>query len=350
MKAACPRLFEAEATRDGRLAGAERASFERHAKTCSVCARELLELERLGETLRAHASNAADELHARRERTRLLATFDRDLLAARDGGAARRRLVAAAVSMAVLAGVVVVCRARPWAARPVHVEASSAVVHADPATAWSERVEGDREVVDLDHGALSIRVDHATSTRRLVVVLPDGELEDTGTTFTVSADDGRTTRVAVQEGSVVLRLRGRPSATVRAGGVWTPAAPPAIASACASSTPSREPAPPPLPRSPRPAAQPPRAATSSGFAHDPSLDLVGPMAALDRGDNTAAADGFARFLRGHPSDPRAEDAAYLCVIALQRSGDRDGTRAAATEYLRRYPAGFRRAEVETLSQ
>ena len=43
---ACPRLFEVEALRDGRLGGGpERASFERHTKVCTACAREAQALE-----------------------------------------------------------------------------------------------------------------------------------------------------------------------------------------------------------------------------------------------------------------------------------------------------------------
>ena len=72
------------------------------------------------------------------------------------------------------------------------------------------------------------------------------------------------------------------------------------------------------------------------------------MAALDGGDDHGAAARFAGFLGRHPRDPRAEDAAYLRVIALQRSGDDGGMKAAGAEYLRRYPAGFRRAEMESL--
>jgi TolA-binding protein len=96
--------------------------------------------------------------------------------------------------------------------------------------------------------------------------------------------------------------------------------------------------------------QPPRVPTSSEPARVASADFGCPMAALDRGDNRAAAEGFARFLRDHPGDARAEDAAYLRVIALQRCGDHNGVRAAGLEYLRRFPAGFRRSEVEMLSR
>jgi hypothetical protein len=74
------------------------------------------------------------------------------------------------------------------------------------------------------------------------------------------------------------------------------------------------------------------------------------MSALDRGEDREAAAGFANFLVKHPQDPRAEDAAYLRVIALQRAGDKPAMEHAALEYLRRYPSGFRRAEAERLSR
>jgi outer membrane protein assembly factor BamD (BamD/ComL family) len=74
------------------------------------------------------------------------------------------------------------------------------------------------------------------------------------------------------------------------------------------------------------------------------------MSALDAGKHREAAAAFTRFLRRHPADRRAEDAAYLRVIALQRLGAREDTRRAAQEYLRRHPTGFRRAEVERLSR
>jgi hypothetical protein len=74
------------------------------------------------------------------------------------------------------------------------------------------------------------------------------------------------------------------------------------------------------------------------------------MDALERGDNHQAATLFATFLGKHPGDRRAEDAAYLRAIALQRCEDIVGTKDAAREYLRRYPYGFRRLEMEPLSR
>jgi TolA-binding protein len=74
------------------------------------------------------------------------------------------------------------------------------------------------------------------------------------------------------------------------------------------------------------------------------------MAAFNGGDNERAAALFAAFLSEHGADPRAEDAAYLRVLALQRSGDTASTQRAARSYLARYPRGFRQAEVAPLAQ
>ena len=83
---------------------------------------------------------------------------------------------------------------------------------------------------------------------------------------------------------------------------------------------------------------------------DAALDFRAAVALLDAGADRDAAASFARFLAKHPRDPRAEDAAYLHVIALQRCGADDDMKRAAERYLQLYPAGFRRGEVEKLSR
>jgi FecR-like protein len=346
----CPRLFEAEAIRDGRLAGAERASFERHVTVCPACSREVQALGALAESLRAGPPDhtVADELHVRRERTRLLAAFDRALLAPRRSRSFGHRLLWPVVAALVVA-ILVLPRVRRPTWPPAH--ASNAVVHADSTAVWTERMVGERENVVLERGALWVHVDHSSGEGQLLVVLPDGELEDIGTTFMVSAEDGRTTRVAVQEGHVVLRLRGQAAIALGPGDTWIPGPRP-VASAWASVVAPAGPAPTArLDRgewstpSPRPSAS-----LASPRASDPSIDFRAAMAELDVGDNAQAAAAFADFFDKHPRDPRSEDAAYLRVVALQRSGDSAGMRHAALEYLRRYPAGFRQAEVEPLSR
>jgi hypothetical protein len=343
--ASCPRLFEVEAARDGRLAGVELASFERHMTACPVCSREAAALEAPAAALRATSAGKRDELHVRRERTRLLATFDGELVV--PGRQWSRWLWPVPVA-ALMVGLFIFWRR--WPAAPVPI--LSAVVRTSSAATWSEQTEGRIERVRLVRGSLWLHVDHSSrGSRRLLVILPDGELEDIGTTFTVSADGEHTTRVEVQDGSVVLRVRGQLAVAIGPGGTWSPMPTPATP-ASASSASLADPIP-----SGR-AAQPLRSAglpnpsepLASAVAPDPSDDFRAAMATLDAGDNAGAAAAFASFIAKHPLDPRAEDAAYLRIIALRRSGDEDSMKQAAEQYLRRYPSGFRHAEVETLSR
>ncbi|HWZ89182.1 MAG TPA: FecR domain-containing protein [Polyangiaceae bacterium] len=350
-RALCPRLFEVEAASDGRLTGLELANFQRHMTACPACRREAQALAALDEALRAIPTNQLDELQTRREKTRLLAAFDRDLVKPRRHWRARWLLWPTPIA-ALVASLFVFWHLRasqPLPAQPAR--AASVVVHADSTALWSEQTEGPLDQIRLERGSLWLHVDHSSQkARRVVVLLPDGELEDTGTTFTVSAEGGRTTRVAVQDGSVVLRLRGQSAVALGPGETWSPNLPPP-ASACASCAPPPEALPsaklsPPAPTAPRPSSAEP---VASVLVPDPAIDFRAALAALDAGDNTGAAAAFETFLVKHPRDPRAEDAAYLRIIAFRRSGADGSMKQAAREYLRRYPAGFRRAEVQALA-
>jgi hypothetical protein len=342
----CPRLFQAEAVRDGRLDGAERASFERHAACCAACSRETRALEKLSHALRESEAEDADEMRVRRERIRLLAAFD-DVLVVPDRHRHKRPLLwLAVVSVGIVVGMLVLKRFRLGLE---NVQASSTVIRASEATIWSKYVVGDREKLILEQGDLWVHVDHSFKQHKLVMTLPDGELEDNGTTFDVSAERDHTTRVAVREGRVLLRLHGRPSLTIGAGETWTPQDP---------VSPARtEPVPPdPVPPARQPASFVPNApllrssASDSARSSDVSAEFRAAMDALGRGDNRDAARLFEIFLVKHSRDPRAEDAAYSRVIALERCGDSRRMKQAAEEYLLRYPEGFRRAEVERLSR
>jgi len=371
-KLACPRLFEVEALRDGRLLGAERLSFQRHLDSCACCSREVVELQTLADRLCNSGAEAdADELHARRERTRLLAAFDAKLAPPERTLVPRGWLVGAAAASLLVLSFFMYFRARSAAAPGTQ---RAVAVHAEGSASWSRRSEGPVEKILLERGALSIHVDHTGEKRRLLVVLPDGELEDIGTTFTVSAEAGRTTRVSVASGSVVLRIRGQAPLALRAGEIWRPSQP-AVVSTCPSCEPppaagaTSAPIIPPsaAPTSPLSSARvqgvqgaqtalPPSdrraspAASAEGHEPSPSLDFRAAMALLDSGDNAAAAARFSSFLNAHPRDARCEDAAYLRVIALQRTGDAGSMREAASRYLRQYPNGFRRAEVAALAR
>jgi hypothetical protein len=330
--------------RDGRLAGPELAGFARHMSNCRTCADEAKAFEGLAEALRVgSAGENRDELHVARERTRLLAAFDHSLVSSEHGRGPW--LLPFATAIAVFCGVLLFVRSPPREPRQTR---SDAVIRADASAVWSQHVDGDVETVVLERGALAIHVDHSPSRRgRFVVQLPDGELEDIGTTFVVSAADGRTTRVVVQDGSVLLRLRNRPPVALNAGQTWT-----SEVGLPAKVEPVTDVPPPvkveqlrveraPTPRPPAPLAPATR---------DPSVEFRAAVRLLEAGDACAAGADFATFVRTHPRDARAEDAAYLRIIALQRCGSDEGMKAAAREYLSSYPTGFRRAEVERLSR
>jgi FecR protein len=344
---ACPRLFEVEALRDGRLGGAQQRNFERHLVACPVCAREAETFDRLGDAARADTDDGrADELRVWRERTRLLAAFDRALVSRQRAGSPRRRRYLPVAAALAIAGVMVFGVARR-VLEPARV--ARAEVHAGGSTVWSRRIgTGNRDEIALERGLLWIHVDHSSAGGPLLVVLPDGELEDVGTTFTVSADGGHTTRVAVEQGRVVLRLRGLPAVDIRPGGVWLPAEPtapipPTTASPAPEPTTQSDQSPPPR------ASRPPRVHSSPAMAvPDPLVGFRAAMGALRAGDNRRAATAFASFLVEHPRDPMAEDAAYLRVIALHRIGAGGDVKRAAKDYLQRFPTGFRRSEIENL--
>ncbi len=373
MKAGCPRLFEVAAQRDGRLDGAEAVRFQSHLAVCDVCKREARALQALSEALRFARDFADDdELHVRRERTRLLAAFDASLVPAPRSRVElwRRSAVAVALLSALTALVFVFWPARPDRSRfreaPLARPPAVVTVRADSGARWSRQVEARLDKIILESGALSIRVDHAGSRRRLLVILPDGELEDIGTTFSVSADAGHTTRVTVQDGKVVLRLHGKLPIALGAGDSWSPPPAPAVM--------LREPTPPPTPARPvqraapdavapriqskpepapaLPGVEPTPSATSAPqrITPDPapSADFRAAVSAFESGDHARAAARFSVFLSQHPGDPRAEDAAYLRTLALQRSGNYAAMKQAAHDYLSRYPRGFRRAEVDGL--
>ena len=344
----CARLFEVEALRDGRLGGAERKSFERHLGACTVCAREARSLETLAEAVRrdVHGETGVDELHLWRERNRLLAALDGDLVSSKGRSAARHLLFWPTAVVATVAAIVVLWHGRP-AVEPLRASRTS--IRADGGTFWSKRTgNGDREEIALERGVLRIHVEHAGRGGGVLVRLPDGELEDLGTTFTVSADGEHTTRVEVLEGKVSLRLHGRPSVEIEAGSMWVADAP-AIAP---PAPPLQVEAPRARDRSgPRGSARAVRVRQAAVVATpDPLVDFRTASAALRAGENRQAAAAFARFLAEHAGDSMAEDAAYLRVIALQRMGAEDDMKRAARDYLERFTGGFRRAEVEGLAR
>jgi hypothetical protein len=348
MASVCPRLFEVEATRDGRLAGADLTRFESHLARCASCSEEYRALDSLGASLRSLPVVTTDELHARRQRTRLLAAFNASLLPAPSG--AKRWLAPLIVAATLTTLTLTLWHSRTPAPAPAPAAHEAIAIRPSPKTQWSRQVESHRETITLVAGTLSVSIDHTLSPRRVRVLLPDGELEDLGTTFSVTVAAGATTRVSVQDGTVILRLSDRAPIVLGANESWSQATPTPPASAPQTTRPlpaQRAPAnaPAPAPATSAPEAMPDISATDTAAS-----DFRAALSTLNSGDSSLAATRFATFLTRHPTDPRAEDAAYLRVIALQRAGSTSAMNAAALDYLRRYPQGFRRAEVEALQR
>ena len=151
--------------------------------------------------------------------------------------------------------------------------------------------------------------------------------------------DGRTVEITVDAGRVAFR-RGRDAPIILdVGDRWVARDPVATVENAPPSSPPRKrdraPAP-PAPATPR---------AESGL----EVGLREALAALDAHDPAAAARTLRDVVRNYPDNPRAEDAAYLLVVALQRAGDRDAASAAARAYLQRFPDGLRRAAVEPIA-
>jgi hypothetical protein len=222
---------------------------------------------------------------------------------------------------------------------------------------WVRERDGQTETIRLDDGRLSLKV-HRGEGERVIVRVPDGEIEDRGTTFSVEVAHGRTERVSVEEGAIELRRAGSPTVTLSAGESWQRDAAPVV-SAVVAAPPSFESAP---AASAAPSAsvtsadkKPPRTvhvarATSGPAVERAPSELTSGFRALSEGRSDEAATLLGEAQRHAANDAGAEDAAYLRLVAVARGGDRDRARSLARAYLAKFPRGFRRAEVEALAR
>lgn len=334
---------------DRRIAAHDVASFERHLQTCPACARELHELRRLKELGQQLPWPKTEPLQRRRERGELL----RRAHGADASTAPGRWRWGAAVSLCllVLGGV---ATERALRRETPGRENVSYEVLPGSGRAWRE-VQGGHDVrLQLREGEITVRISKLEAGQSFVLWLPDGELEVRGTTFTVELASGRTSRVAVREGLVALRLAAHPERLLGANQVWQ-----AESLAQPDSSPSVEPAPlassaessrSAAPRPPVTAPSVTRAAAPVVSSAEPSTatDFALAMATFSRGDFASAEQLFQRFEARHPRSSQVEDSLFLRALSRERRGDARGASALATEYLRRYPGGFRAAEAGRL--
>ena len=234
----------------------------------------------------------------------------------------------------------------------------SVSVSANPGARFTEKVADGRHVVELVDGEFDFDVNHRDGEPRLLVRVPDGEIEDIGTKFHVSVSNGRTERVSVTEGEVELRRTNEPKLRLIAGMTFTPSPAPVSSSSASSAqaapspvapTPplavvtSSAPLPPPVvalqPAPPKLASLSPQAVATSP-TKAPSLESgkasTEPVAT--EGDHAS------RPVRGLSE----EDRAYLAVLRALNGQDKAAVRKLAEQYLARFPNGFRQREVEAL--
>jgi TolA-binding protein len=364
---ACARAWQAEAVEDGRLSGADRASFARHAATCEVCAREVRALARLRQAAERLPVRASTPLERRRLRNDLLRRANG--LAVRTSPALRSRSLAAALAaMAVLAAFVLWLRApTPAPASLPAPDVPTFQITASDGAEWRTVERSASLRLSVRRGRFELEVDKLRAGQRFLLDLPDGEVEVQGTRFVVEVDGLQTRSVRVIEGRVALRLRERGPLVLGAGEGW-PAEAAAVPAPAASSAASALGAGGAAPAAKAPASGPPRAgrvepapalaegselsdrATPSDRASAAGVDFALAMSTFSAGDYGRAEQLFIGFERDHPGDARVEDATFLRAVARARRGDSSGAQALAREYLRRYPRGLRRIEAERLAQ
>jgi hypothetical protein len=322
----CRRLWEVEAARDGRLQGDTFDDARRHQAHCADCTRQVERLERLGRALRAAGPAPLDTMSQRRMRHVMLERADASLTA-------RRPRVSARLAWVTALGLLLVGAAGAWRVWSGHTPtARPYAVMPDPKAAWSERIEGRLWRLRLEAGTIRLAVHHRPGEPRLVVDVPDGQIEDQGTRFSVTVELNQTTRIDVEQGTVVFRHR---DGTV----VWVTGASPWRRNSTQS-------APMPSFAQTTPEQRPPEVAPSTAVRQADELRQTRARSRVLRPRDTSPAPSGASV-----PDPRSEeDSVYLHVLALMGEGQRDEARAAAQAYLRRFPAGFRRVEVEQIAR
>ena len=337
----CQRKWQVEAVRDGRLRGKDQDSAVRHRATCAECGREDRKLVALRHDMSCLPELARDPMTARRSRQRLIAALNRSILEPPVPESSLR--AAFALALAIAAVVVGRFAIGHTVTRTSATEVPGSVVEvrAEAGARWSERTSREIDQVNLWEGAAAFTV-HSHKLQRLVIQLPDGEVEDIGTVFEIRVSEQHTRRISVTRGRISVRLLGRPAFTLGAGEAWEPesAAPkdtqtqnqPVRASAAPSSAPSLA-----------------AVTTASGVASRSSRVAVRPRALVrpEKGSNLAS----------QPEDSRpkpriqnsgldgAEDDAYLQILKSLNGQSYVEVCALAKDYLLRFPSGFRRVEV-----
>jgi ferric-dicitrate binding protein FerR (iron transport regulator) len=194
------------------------AALLEHAKSCEICATQLVVLKKRREFRDAFPvlSSIADEA------PRVDATTG-DARAR----AARRRHVLLMIT-AVIAIVLFIVRSRAFYAPPAPMEGDASGTLGPPRfrifnlanALFESKVEGATVHASMTRGVAVFQVDRLTPNQRFLLALPDGDLEVRGTRFVVTVEAGKTQGVDVNDGKVALRLHGHDEIVLSAGERW----------------------------------------------------------------------------------------------------------------------------------
>jgi hypothetical protein len=297
-----------EADRDGRLDQRDQASLSRHLAVCAECRAFAGDLARLGELVERPLGRPTTPLEHQRARLALL--NDAAMLGASHPtpgsrwGTPKPRLVIGLAAAAVFA-ISAVGLGAPLVTRVLGRGASGDQPAAMP--------------VAVAHKLPSVPrlADPVTMVAPAPNPLPPGPI----------SHDGESLRTPGLDGQPADSTNGSPPREA-----------------------PRRPGTGPTGRAPRGATSSATAASANPVAAgDDAKAFAEGMRLIARGDYAAGADKLDAYQHANPSDARAEDAAYLSVLALQRAGRRDAAVAAARRYLQQYPRGYRHAEVQAIA-
>jgi ferric-dicitrate binding protein FerR (iron transport regulator) len=218
---------------------------------------------------------------------------------------------------------------------------------------------GSTQAFKLERGSVSAHVAKLPQGKRFLVRTSDAEVEVRGTRFSVtvaqpaSCENGTSTRVAVQEGVVVVRGTSG-EVTLRAGDSWPrcettdatkPKEGPSHVEGKASELPAKPSAFVANAGPTLPTAQP--ASPTSSLAEQNAL-FKSALADKAAGNDGAAVATFDKLLQRYPQSPLAESASTERLRLLAKQGS-PRAKSAAREYLVHYPNGFAKGLAESLS-
>ncbi len=356
----CSMALLVEAKRDGRLGDRELASIDRHLAACAECTELARDLAEVRVLMRAPSpTRTPTPLELQRGRLKLLREA-----AVSPSPVGRRNGPTTAIVVALVAACALLIGWHRRAAentkaiaQPMSASApvrTVTTVEPEGGARFLRSAEGATETVTLANGALKLSVRHLGAAERFLVKTGDAEVEVRGTVFRVEAEDGRLRNVTVVEGKVEVRFHGG-IFLLTADERWDrPTDPPPVpapvnADRATALPPTTGPLVPSSPGKRAPHAPPP-APSAKPAAEDGTAVFVEGMGMMERGDYGAAARHLEAFSKSNPGDDRAEDAAFLVVLALQRAGRPTEATAAARRYLSTFPTGFRRAQARLIAE